>query len=65
MEGVVADYGPYRLAVAFEPESGEPTGVVAERSGSEAVYMRKWEGLESIPRPESVIMRLSRSHNPS
>lgn len=54
----MACYGPYRLAVTFDPESEEPTGVVAERSGSEAVYTRKWEGLQSLPEPESVVRRL-------
>lgn len=58
--GVTARYGPYRLAVTFDPESGEPTRVVAERSGSEAVYTRRWEGLQSLPKPESVVRRLFR-----
>ena len=58
--GVTARYGPYRLAVAFDPESGEPTRVVAERSGSGAVYARRWEGLQSLPEPEKVVRRLFR-----
>jgi hypothetical protein len=56
----VARYGPYRLAVAFEPGSGQPTGVVAERSGSDALYARRWERLESLPELQSVVRRLAR-----
>ena len=63
-EGLVVGYGPYRLAVAFDRENGEPTGMIAERSGSEAVYTRMWEGLESLPEPDSVVRRLSRRDDP-
>jgi hypothetical protein len=64
-EGVVTvGYGPYRLAVAFDAESEEPTGMVAERVGSEAVYTRKWESLESLPEPQRVIRRLA-GHDPT
>jgi hypothetical protein len=62
-ESVVAGYGPYRLAVTFDPESGAPTGMVAERSGSDAVYTRRWEGLEGLPKPESIVRRLSRQRD--
>ena len=63
-EGLMAGYGPYRLMVAFDPVSEEPTGMVSERSGSETVYTRRWEGLGSLPEPDSVVRRLSRRDDP-
>jgi hypothetical protein len=53
-------YGPYRLAVGFDRNSGEPLGVVSQRLGDDTVSAEKWAGLESLPAPQRIVRRLSR-----
>ena len=58
--GIKGGYGPYRLAVGFDPESGEPRAVVTQRLGDDTVSAEKWAGLESLPAPQRIVRRLSR-----
>lgn len=60
LEAVVGGYGPYRLAVRFDPDTGEPAAVLTYRVGSQGVFSERWRGAEQLPAPEEIVRRLSK-----
>ena len=58
-DGAVAGgYGPYRLSVQFDPDTGSPASLVSHRAGEEGVFAERWRGTERLPTPEETVKRL-------
>ena len=61
-DAVVGGYGPYRLSVLFDPDTGLPTSLISHRAGEEGVSAEKWRGAEHLPAPEETVRRLLKRH---
>ena len=57
---IVGGYGPYRLSVQFDGDTGSPTSVISHRAGEEGVFAERWRGTEGLPTPEETVRRLSK-----
>ncbi len=57
---VVGGYGPYRLVVRLDPDTGTPTSVVTHRVGDQGMFVQGWRGVERLSAPEEVVRRLSK-----
>ena len=57
---VVGGYGPYRLVVRFDPDTGTPKSVVTHRVGDQGMFVQGWRGVERLPTPGEVVRRLSK-----
>ena len=57
---VVGGYGPYRLSVQFDPDTGSPASLISHRAGEEGVFAERWRGTERLPAPEESVRRLSK-----
>ena len=55
---MVAGYGPYRLSVQFDPDTGSPVSLISHRVGEEGVFAERWRGTERLPAPEEAVRRL-------
>ncbi len=56
---ISGSYGPYRLSVQFDPDTGSPASLVSHRLG-EGVFVERWRGVEGLPTPEEIVRRLSK-----
>ena len=59
-EAIVGGYGPYRLVVRFDPDTGTPKSVVTHRVGDQGMFVQGWRGVERLPTPGEVVRRLSK-----
>ena len=59
-DAVVGGYGPYRLSVQFDPDTGSPASLISHRVGEEGVFAQRWRGTEHLPTPEETVRRLSK-----
>ncbi len=57
-DAVVGAYGPYRLSVLFDSDTGEPASSVSHRAGEEGVFAQRWRGAEDLPTPEEAVRLL-------
>ncbi len=57
-DAVVGGYGPYRLSVQFDSDTGLPTSLISHRVGEEGVFAQRWRGAERLPTPEETVRRL-------
>ena len=57
---IVGRYGPYRLSVQFDQDTGSPMSLISHRAGEEGVFAERWRGTESLPAPEETVRRLSK-----
>ena len=57
---MVGGYGPYRLSVLFDPDTGSPASLISHRAGEEGVFAERWRGTESLPAPGETVRRLSK-----
>ena len=57
-DAIVGEYGPYRLSVQFEQDTGTPMSVISHRAGEEGVFAERWRGTERLPAPEETVRRL-------
>lgn len=59
-DAIVGGYGPYRLSVQFDPNTGSPMSLISHRAGEEGVFTERWRGTERLPAPEETVRRLSK-----
>ena len=59
-DAIVGGYGPYRLSVQFDPDTGLPAGLISHRVGEEGVFAERWRGTERLPAPVETVRRLSK-----
>ena len=57
---ILGRYGPYRLSVQFDGDTGSPISMISHRAGEEGVFAEGWRGTESLPAPEETVRRLSK-----
>lgn len=57
-DAIVGGYGPYRLSVQFDQDTGSPTSLISHRAGEEGVFAERWRGTESLPAPQEAVRRL-------
>ena len=57
-DAVVGGYGPYRLSVLFDPDTGSATSSISHRVGEEGVFVERWRGTERLPTPEEAVRLL-------
>ena len=55
----VGGYGPYRLSVLFDPDTGSPASLISHHVGEEGIFAQRWRGTERLPAPEETVGRLS------
>ncbi len=53
-------YGPYRLSVQFDPDTGSPASLISHRAGEEGVFAQRWRGTDRLPAPEETVRQLSK-----
>lgn len=57
---IVGGYGPYRLVVRLDPDTGAPKSVTTHRVGEQGMFVQGWRGVERLPAPEEAVRRLSK-----
>lgn len=58
-EAILGAYGPYRLTVRLDVNTGEPVSVIFSRVGDGGVFVERWHGVGNLPAPALAVNRLS------